>query len=224
MILTCPACGAKFNLDDALMPAAGRKVRCGKCAHVWLAMPVSPVEAVPEAVVVERPIPGTLRPEPAPETTERKVVKARLQEDRQPVHFGQALMTLLTFIAAIVAILYFLREQVIMVFPPAETLYERVGVPVGPVWKGLSIINVSANAVPDARGASVTISGEVVNHSGRSVQRPRLLGTLSGGEAPVAFSIPMQPGMIAPGAHEVFSRTLAGVPEKANKVDMRFAP
>src|SRR5690606_6455504 len=37
MILNCPQCGSRFLVADALIPKAGRTVRCGSCAHEWLA-------------------------------------------------------------------------------------------------------------------------------------------------------------------------------------------
>ena len=50
MILTCPNCATRYTVDDAKFPAAGRKVRCAKCAHVWFqpgpaAEPVAATEA-----------------------------------------------------------------------------------------------------------------------------------------------------------------------------------
>jgi len=35
MIITCPQCLTKFNLDDGRVPAGGAKVRCSKCQHVF---------------------------------------------------------------------------------------------------------------------------------------------------------------------------------------------
>lgn len=35
MIISCPACESRFKIDPDRVPAEGRQVRCGKCAHVW---------------------------------------------------------------------------------------------------------------------------------------------------------------------------------------------
>ena len=35
MIIECPNCDKKFNLDDKLIPEDGRKLKCGNCDHVW---------------------------------------------------------------------------------------------------------------------------------------------------------------------------------------------
>ncbi|MEN6544123.1 DUF3426 domain-containing protein [Parvibaculum sp.] len=35
MIITCPACSARYPVDAAAFAPSGRKVRCAKCGHSW---------------------------------------------------------------------------------------------------------------------------------------------------------------------------------------------
>src|SRR5258708_5032755 len=35
MILTCPQCATRYQVDANKFPASGRNVRCAKCGHVW---------------------------------------------------------------------------------------------------------------------------------------------------------------------------------------------
>ena len=35
MIIECPNCNKKFNLDEKLIPENGRTLKCGNCDHVW---------------------------------------------------------------------------------------------------------------------------------------------------------------------------------------------
>ena len=35
MIISCPSCHKKFTIDDSLIPAEGRNLKCGKCDRVW---------------------------------------------------------------------------------------------------------------------------------------------------------------------------------------------
>ena len=35
MIIECPNCNKKFNLDGKLIPKNGRTLKCGNCDHVW---------------------------------------------------------------------------------------------------------------------------------------------------------------------------------------------
>ena len=35
MIIECPKCSKKFNLDESLIPDIGRLVKCGSCSNTW---------------------------------------------------------------------------------------------------------------------------------------------------------------------------------------------
>ena len=35
MIITCPSCNKKFNVDSSLIPQKGRTLQCGFCEHKW---------------------------------------------------------------------------------------------------------------------------------------------------------------------------------------------
>ena len=39
MIIACPSCQTRFNVDSAKLQPAGRNVRCAKCGHRWHQMP-----------------------------------------------------------------------------------------------------------------------------------------------------------------------------------------
>ena len=43
MIVSCPECAARFEVGPTALGPAGRKLRCGKCAHVWM----QPAPALP---------------------------------------------------------------------------------------------------------------------------------------------------------------------------------
>ncbi len=35
MIIECPNCSKKFNLDEKLIPQNGRTLKCSSCSHIW---------------------------------------------------------------------------------------------------------------------------------------------------------------------------------------------
>ena len=35
MIIECPTCSKKFNIDEKLIPDEGRLLKCGNCEHTW---------------------------------------------------------------------------------------------------------------------------------------------------------------------------------------------
>jgi len=43
MIITCPSCKKKFNIDINLIPSEGRDLQCGSCEHIWFYKKEDPI-------------------------------------------------------------------------------------------------------------------------------------------------------------------------------------
>lgn len=87
MKISCPSCGASFNIKPEALGSAGRKVKCGKCSHLWLALPDgaaapdAPAEAAP---IPSAPIPPAATPEPEPEPEPVAAPPVQTQPDDAP--------------------------------------------------------------------------------------------------------------------------------------------
>ena len=46
MLITCPNCEKKFQIDAALVPEKGRDLQCGSCNHAWFYKPENESEAL----------------------------------------------------------------------------------------------------------------------------------------------------------------------------------
>jgi predicted Zn finger-like uncharacterized protein len=80
MIISCPSCGASFNVKPEALGPTGRSVKCSKCAHKWHAtsdeseldaMPAEP-EAVTEAPAADQDV-GASHAEETEETDEAEL-------------------------------------------------------------------------------------------------------------------------------------------------------
>jgi predicted Zn finger-like uncharacterized protein len=72
MRLICPNCGAQYEVDDTLVPDAGRDVQCSNCGHGWFQRPAHLDQGLAEEL-------GTAlaeTPEPEPEPTELALAEA----------------------------------------------------------------------------------------------------------------------------------------------------
>ena len=47
MIITCPSCKKKFNVDINLISSDGRNLQCGSCEHVWFYKKENPIPETP---------------------------------------------------------------------------------------------------------------------------------------------------------------------------------
>ncbi len=80
MRLTCPNCGAQYEVPDEVIPEQGRDVQCSNCEKTWFqakqpSPATSPDVAEPDADVVED-TPTPPAPEPQPTKTESKPAEA----------------------------------------------------------------------------------------------------------------------------------------------------
>ena len=47
MIIICPSCKKKFNLDINLITSEGRDLQCGSCNHIWFYKKEDPIPETP---------------------------------------------------------------------------------------------------------------------------------------------------------------------------------
>lgn len=67
MRITCPSCGAQYEIDASLLPQDGREVQCSACGTVWFQEGKTSVEPfIPEPAPLPQP-PEQSAEEPAPE-------------------------------------------------------------------------------------------------------------------------------------------------------------
>lgn len=79
MIIRCPSCGSTYDISKQPQ-AAGRKVKCMRCAHVWKAEPVDP--AAPIAQSRTEPELATAAPLPPPPPSEIAVPRPAVMPSR----------------------------------------------------------------------------------------------------------------------------------------------
>jgi predicted Zn finger-like uncharacterized protein len=87
MRITCPNCGAQYEVDDALIPEAGRDVQCSNCGKGWFQAKQVAVDAPEEAV--EAAAADETVAEPAAAVEEAEIADTRaaepVAEEAEPV-------------------------------------------------------------------------------------------------------------------------------------------
>ena len=264
MILVCPSCATRFNLDESRLGGKARRVRCSRCKHEWLQAPEHPSEppppsipepvaapAAPPPLAVEPPTPPEPPPfvaaEPAyvpppfePERPDlREMLPPPLSADdplaaprRDDEGGGDGVtvgwIVLILIVAAVLAALYFGRQRVMEIWPPATQAYEMLGLAALPPGAGLAIQDVTTMTTPaeDGTPAVLTVKGRVANIS-RSTQRlPPLRASLrnAAGEEVRGWDFGLPRQMLAPGESVDFNTRLDTPPTEALNLIVVFTP
>jgi predicted Zn finger-like uncharacterized protein len=178
MIVTCPNCSTRYQLDAQVLVPNGRTLRCVRCGHTWTErsqIDTAPVDDeddedddvdVPDfgLDVPARPRGGGRTPASA-----RRRARGRAQRSRKAA--GSGLIgwgVLAALVVAVVAGLFFLRAEVVAYFPPAKRAYDTAGLDTAPratiPGEGLKVLGNPTVAFREDEGVLVIdIEGEVQN-------------------------------------------------------------
>lgn len=190
MILACPACKTRFEIDVTRLGAKSRLVRCGQCAHQWRQAPErepdKPVTAPPEKDPLQVSSPELPVAEAAPRSAaprERVTTSGRAMTNGvKPVSSsgaGLGWVLLLVFVGGLGGFAYFGRDLLVAKVPQMSQLYALAGWSVGAPSDGLSLENVTSVRRLISGDRVLIIEGEVLNISNAVVSVPRLRASLN---------------------------------------------
>lgn len=243
MILTCPECATRYEVDGSKFPADGRKVRCKKCGHVWhqAAETQDAERAEIEEAVFNPPPPEAPPPEaPAeePESQPEPQWRAPSEDDETIAPATPALakrlpatgmLTAAGWVGLVAVILVIgwsaasYRSQIVNAWPRSASLFSRLGMGVN--TRGIDFTDVRhTNEIEDGQPVLV-ITGKLVNVSGRKLDVPPLRVTLSDASKRPLYDWSFEPTStaLAPGQSVAFHTRLSNPPPAARHVDLRFA-
>ena len=226
MILACPRCSTRYEIDPAILSNGGRTVRCTKCSKIW--RQVLPDETPDKDVpVIETPsdelsadqeqppkeetpldddpssVPDEIDPDEIdfdevepddvePEETEAPVLppdplaasiadfrRSRTPEEPKRSRLAMALWVFLAMLAIGGPVTgYFLRTELVRIWPAAATLYGLVGLQAEPVVAGLALRDVEWKKTTKKGAKLLRVEGKVANISDRVREVPPILGVL----------------------------------------------
>jgi len=240
MILTCPSCVTRYEVDGTKFPPTGRDVRCAKCGHVWHALvndetmaepfaqpaPEESPEAevyqqsfardpepqgvVPEDEFYEQQDPVAPAPRPAPWYTAKPILIA-----------GWAGLAALVLVVGVVASVY--RHAVVEAWPKSASLYSRLGVNVAPA--GLKLGNTKTSAVPQNGQIVLTVTGAVTNVAATELPVPQIrVGLVDRDKRELYhWTVAPQAMTLKPGQSTRFVTRLSNPPDGAANYEIRFA-
>lgn len=231
MILECPTCAARFNVDTELIGTEGRTVRCGSCGHSWHQMPRD-IDLDLDFEVDEEG-PSEAAGDEAGQVAPEEDLETRLSETRRRAKARSAAATargkpagtrlpigwliLILVVAALVIGGILGRTQIIALAPGTSTVFEFVGLQ-EPVGSGLEMKDVtSAREVVEGVN-SLVIRGVIVNATEREISVPRLQASLidTDGAELASWVFDADSAALPPGGFTTFETSAENPPAQGN--------
>ena len=144
MIITCPSCKKKFNIDINLIPSEGRNLQCGSCEHIWFYKKEDPIPEplqIDEDIVIreneesdnsndnkskdqiiKQPIKENKKPKSELSAINETENKPELVKQTQSSKFFSYLIVFIISLGALIILLDALKTPLINIFPGLEVL------------------------------------------------------------------------------------------------------
>ncbi|BCW87725.1 hypothetical protein sos41_08550 [Alphaproteobacteria bacterium SO-S41] len=233
MIIACPSCKTRFEVNAAVFPAAGRKVKCARCAHIWHAKgepggeaPVAgPVAEVEPVAAIVAPVAAIHHDKPAVAADippEMVWANAELPQRRSR-------MATLGIVAAVLTVTAFclvqFRQSVVAFLPMTGPAYAAVGLPVDTVGLDLKIEAHAMNDTAHDGASTLVVTGSIANVTTEERPVPRIRATLFDKDQKELHSWTFDAGIasLKPGESHDFRQVLAQPPTETYQVYAHFA-
>ena len=144
MIITCPNCKKKFQIDPALVPEEGRELQCGSCQNVWFfkeekenSLPLTlnddfvnkdVKEDSPSKIIEKRSENKKSIIDEKPKNNEKKIKiksdnkKPEIKKENTVGKFFSYLIVLIISFVALIILVDTLKTPIINVFPGVEII------------------------------------------------------------------------------------------------------
>jgi predicted Zn finger-like uncharacterized protein len=231
MIVVCPSCATRQEVQENQLIHGKAVVRCLACRRSWIESTRVPViAAVACASVAEAKFVAIAENSfDAEREALRLAQAARAAEQRyrdQRRQRANAVRNWLAVAAAVlvpVLVMFLLPQQVARAFPPALRLYSIAGLDIN--LRGLEFRNVGQKHLITDNVRVLAIQGEIVNVSGRERKIPVIRFMLRDQRKEAVYEWSLNPATrpIKAGEVSTFLTRLASPPAAAEAVEIRFA-
>ncbi|MEQ8355390.1 MAG: DUF3426 domain-containing protein [Kiloniellaceae bacterium] len=209
MIVSCPACESRFEVDQANLGFDGRTVRCGKCGNCWHQMP----DNDPRAAVAEESVP--------PPPPRRRPAAPPRKRSRAPL---AGWILLLLFVAGVAAGGWLERQRIVAQFPQLRDVYALLGIPLDSAGPRLLLSDVSLNSEVIGGDTMISVRGVVTNPSDFKQAVPMLRAQLTNaaGDVLAEWTFEAPRAELDAGAAVDFETKTKNPPEGAQDLSITF--
>ncbi len=176
MNVTCPECSAAFDVPDAVLGTAGRRVRCASCGHIWFQEPVREnpfggFQRFKDDLDID-PIPMSVHPEPQDDDDEDDEKSGGWRAVLAGLDAGPLARMVLGFVLGVTV----LFAAAAWFQPPfLNPMLARLGVAEAHAEGRFEVMDVRFSQAKDDKGEmATTVTGRLVNKSPITVAVPVL--------------------------------------------------
>ena len=141
MIITCPSCNKKFNVDASLIPQEGRTLQCGFCDHKWFFKIENTEEEInvlekniPEPVIEDNKnlsgnIKEDIKDEEDQDIVSLKSSKEKLSKKinkKNDINYFKILIVVFISFAALILVLDTFKAQLYIIVPNIEIILDNL--------------------------------------------------------------------------------------------------
>jgi len=251
MLIVCPSCASRYELDAAKLGPAGRKVRCATCKTQWHVeqppdFPPVPDEdetrALLEEEIARAAVLGDQGPDlpPDPQTAEAtvqtqeppaapprkragKTARGRPATIRRAARKIALPLSMALGGIAIMGLLLWQREAAVRAAPQLAGVFAALGMPVN--IRGLSLSAIESGVVDDGTGRFLVVEGDITNITRHDKPVPPIEVAVrdAGGQTLYTWATTAPKPSLEPSELIRFRARLATPPEAGRSVQVRFA-
>ncbi len=123
MIIDCPDCNKKFDIDQQLIPADGRLLQCGSCNHKWF-FKLNIIEKKSEKKIKIEPEENlNINVEPTNKDLKEKInvktekIIPKKKKEKKSINYLNIFFVLIISTTAFILVLDTFKDQLTSVFP-----------------------------------------------------------------------------------------------------------
>tara|TARA_B100000427_G_C15406553_1_gene550057 strand:- start:516 stop:962 length:447 start_codon:yes stop_codon:yes gene_type:complete len=132
MIITCPSCEKKFEIDQKLIPSEGRMLQCGSCDHKWFFKINTDEKIVEEKNNIdtdnnsENYIDQSAKSlEKSLKDKEEKIIPEK-KNDKESINYLNIIIVVIISIAACILILDTFEKHLVSIFPNISFILDNL--------------------------------------------------------------------------------------------------
>jgi len=132
MIIDCPVCNKKFDIDQDLIPTDGRLLQCGSCNHKWF-FKLNINEKKSEEEIKIKPkkdfninVESTDKNLKKEKNVETEEIIPKNKKEKKSINYLNIILVIIISTAAIILVLDTFKNQLTSVFPNIKFLLNNL--------------------------------------------------------------------------------------------------